>query len=362
MAKPVSTIDQIADAYRAHAFSLLRVDAGMRKDVLSQLKKLERELVATVQRAELSGSLTVAARQRYNAMIAEAKRTIELSYATINNKMQPQLMRLAELENQFISKTMANALSTPTLTSALSPNLLQTIATDSLIRGAPSSEWWGRQSATTLQRFGDVIRQGMAAGETNAELVRRVAGSRTLGIPGIMDVSRREAYSLVQSSVQTVANTARAEFYRENSDIIQGYVYHATLDNRTTQQCAALDGYMWDLEGNAMPGQGRVVSFQQPPLHWNCRSTLLPLMADPSSIAPGLKAELPEKTRASMDGPLTDQSFDEWLANKPASFQDDLLGPGKAKLFREGKATLLDMVDQSGRPLTLVQLEAKINE
>ncbi len=355
-----SAIDAIADAYRAHAFSLLRVDAGMRRQVLALLKKLEVQLVAMVQQAEVSGTLGVVARQRYAAMIAQARQTIDFGYSTVAAQTQPQLLKLIELENRFVQSTMTGALHTTMLTDALAPGLLQTLATDTLIRGAPSAEWWSRQSATMLERFSDTIRQGMAAGETNSDLVRRIVGTRDGTMPGIMKIAKRDAAALVQSSVQSVANETRVQFYKENDDIIEGYIYHATLDNRTTQQCAALDGYMWDLDGNPVPGQDREVDFQQPPLHWNCRSTLLPLMKKFEDLVPGIKVDLPERTRASMDGPLTDQSFDEWLGTKSASFQDDLLGPGKAQLFRDGKATLLDMVDQSGRPLTLAQLEARL--
>jgi len=48
--------------------------------------------------------------------------------------------------------------------------------------------------------------------------------------------------------------------------------------------------------------------------------------------------------------------FGNCLKNKPASFADEMLGKGKAELWRSGKITLSQLLDQRGNPLTLTQL------
>ena len=48
-------------------------------------------------------------------------------------------------------------------------------------------------------------------------------------------------------------------------------------------------------------------------------------------------------------------TYDEWLRDQPAAFQDDVLGPSRGKLFRQG-AKLDKFVDNSGKTLTLEQL------
>ena len=48
----------------------------------------------------------------------------------------------------------------------------------------------------------------------------------------------------------------------------------------------------------------------------------------------------------------------EWLKSKPKAYVDDLLGPGRAKLFLDGKITLSQLVSGSGRELTLEELKA----
>jgi hypothetical protein len=48
-------------------------------------------------------------------------------------------------------------------------------------------------------------------------------------------------------------------------------------------------------------------------------------------------------------------NYDDWLRKQPKSFQAEVLGPGRAKLFREGMK-LDKFVDRDGGELTLSQL------
>jgi hypothetical protein len=49
-------------------------------------------------------------------------------------------------------------------------------------------------------------------------------------------------------------------------------------------------------------------------------------------------------------------SYDRWLRDQPASFQDDVLGKTKAQLFRKGELTLDRFVHRTGDELTLKEL------
>lgn len=356
-----SAINRIADAYRARAITLVRFDAGLRAKVLKLLSGMDKELLSLLRQAEI-GDLLRAQKQRLDGLLTEVERLVASTYAATSSALLTDLSDFARLEAKWVLKAFEQGLGTPLLTKALTQTQIATIADDTLIQGAPTAEWWKRSGQNTVQRFSDAIRQGMVAGETNAELVRRVRGTAALKFKdGVMQTTRRGAEALVRSSVQAVANEARVRFYAANDDLVKGTEYYATLDGRTTQQCAALDGYRWDLQGNPAPGQGKAITYQQPPLHLGCRSTLIPWLKSFSEI--GFEGiDLPPITRASLDGPqvLDDEGFEGWLKKKPAEFQADLIGVGKAKLFREGRIGLRDLVDQSGRPLTLAEVEAAL--
>ena len=68
----------------------------------------------------------------------------------------------------------------------------------------------------------------------------------------------------------------------------------------------------------------------------------------------------PKGTRASDLGQIpSDTSFDDFLKRHDAAYADNLLGPGRAQMWRDGKLSLSDLVSGTGRPLTLEQLAGK---
>jgi hypothetical protein len=69
--------------------------------------------------------------------------------------------------------------------------------------------------------------------------------------------------------------------------------------------------------------------------------------------------EFSEASRASMDGQVPAKiTYGEWLKSKPASFQDDVLGKAKGKLFRSGMS-IDRFVNRAGEVLTLDDLRRK---
>jgi len=165
--------------------------------------------------------------------------------------------------------------------------------------------------------------------------------------------TRRGAEAIIRTSVQAVANDARMRVYKDNADIIEGLQWVSTLDMRTTIECAALDGLMWDINGNPI---GHGMMLDPPPRHWNCRSVLAPVTKSFREMGIPID-EFPESTRASMDGQVPEsQTFEKWIAGKPDKYADEVFGKGRAELWRQGKISVRDMVDQRGNPLTLEEL------
>ena len=85
----------------------------------------------------------------------------------------------------------------------------------------------------------------------------------------------------------------------------------------------------------------------------NCRSVYVVYLKEAKYLE-----DIPPSTRSSMDGqvPAT-MNFAEFLDRKGKAFQDEVLGKGKAQLWREGKITLQQLIDQSGNPVTLKELD-----
>lgn len=74
--------------------------------------------------------------------------------------------------------------------------------------------------------------------------------------------------------------------------------------------------------------------------------------------------ELSDNTRASMEGQVTDKTFDDWLKRKTETdptFADRTLGKGRAELWKSGKITMDQMIS-GGKPLSLNDLKAKYDK
>ncbi|MDM0041871.1 phage minor head protein [Variovorax sp. J22R193] len=337
----------LASVLVAHGINLLRLEADYQRQVLAILLQMEGELVA-----KLTGkkALTEFSRQRLTDLLAEARTMIAEKFIEVRLAMDP--LPIATLEAEFVTKKLGEAIGVKLVNAAPTQAVLRAVANDALVQGGPASAWWARQGQDTAFRFANAVRQGVVQGETNAMIVARIKGTPL--IPGIMETTRKNAEAMVRTSVQTISAAARQETYQANADIIEGFEQVSTLDSRTTDVCVAYDGAKWDLEyepiaPSKLPYNGGV------PRHWGCRSTMAPIVKPLVEGMPGFEPS----ERASKFGPTKAKTFAEWLDTQTPAFQDELLGTGKADLFRAKKITLQQLLDQRGRPLTLAQLRAK---
>ena len=329
---------KLLDAFVRHQLDLFRFEASVRNEILEELNKLGRDLELTLIRGK---DLTTAKRGEVKRLLADITSVVDEHYSRAAGHMTSTLTKLARIESETVLYAALDA-------GLPSGTMLKSIVGDAMIQGAPSAEWWSKQAADAAFRFQQEVREGMIAGETNAQIVRRITGEN-----GILDVPRKNAEALVRSSVQAVANDARLETFRQNSDVIKGIRQISTLDGRTSEICIAYSDQEWDLDGNPLPGS--TLPFNGgPPRHWGCRSTLVPILASEFEfLSEG-------RTRASAEGPVSDKmSMEKFLERQPPGVVDEMLGKGKAQLWRDGEITLKQLVDGRGRPLTLAQLQER---
>lgn len=182
------------------------------------------------------------------------------------------------------------------------------------------------------------VRTTIQAGALEGQTVQQMA--RTISTQ-VQTRSQRQAETLVRTAVNHVGSIARQRTYEANADVIAGEEYTATLDGRTRPAHAALDGQVFPI------GRG-----PQTPNGYNCRCVRVPKVKDEFKI-PGIEGE-----RASMDGPVSAQTtYNSWLKRQPKEFQDEVLGPERAKLFRGGM-NIQKFVDDRGVLYDIDQLRA----
>lgn len=245
---------------------------------------------------------------------------------------------------------------------AASENVAHTQITQQRLRAILNTDpFEGRVLKDHVRRIGSniadrvtvQIRIGMAAEESIPDIVRRIRGRRARGgfEGGVLQRSTRETEALVRTAVTHVSNEGMRGTFRENEDILAGVRFVATLDGRTTPVCMSFDGEVWPL------GSPKI---QTPPLHWNCRSILAPEVDWEGLGLP----EPPESLRSARDpvtGKVTkipgDITYEQWLRSQPASVQAEILGVGKARLFRKGEITLADLVRSDRTVVPLKELQ-----
>jgi hypothetical protein len=353
----------IADAFTAHGLDLLRLEAGQRREVRRILGDLESELVAQLARVDPTGVERESYRvQRLEKLLAQVKETIRASYRETADQMLGELAELTEIEVEFATKALNEGVRFDLFTGLITRSQARALVAGVLVQGAPVSEWWARQAGDTLQRFTDEMRAGIAQGETSADLIRRIKGGRKNGEPvvGFMEISRRNADSLVRAATQAIAERAKEYVYDTNADLLAAVVWTSTLDTRTTVQCQVRDGLRYTVKDKKPIGHDVPWLAGPGNLHWGCRSSSRPETKSWRDIGIDVD-DLPPGTRASMNGQVAaDTTFEAWLARQPRDVQDASLGVGRADLWRDGKITFRDLIDANGRELTLAELRARI--
>lgn len=333
--------DKLLDLTVIRQLLLERVAAGQAVALNKQLDAIAAALEKQLKGKELSAYQG----RRLDKAIAELKAIIQIN--------PPDLTDLGAAEAAFFRDAMAAV----GIEAALPPaSAISSIAQSSLIQGATIGSWFDRLNENTRFELERTIKNGVSLGLTNSQIAKTLIGVGDKGGEPIAK-SRRDAMAITRTAVQTVAKDARLASLEANADIIKAVQWVSTLDSRTSDICIVRSGKTWEFPG-FKPIDHKIPWNGGPPAHWNCRSTFIPVTKSFEELTGGaIKDKVEPATRASMDGYVAaDLTFDAFLRSKPPEFADEMLGKGRAELWRSGKITLNQLLDQRGNPLTLAEL------
>lgn len=375
--------DRLFDAVMRLTVISTRFDSNVQRRLKAYIAGYSSDLAQLIDRAPNLGRMT-GDRQRLamSAIIKEGNAAITEAHRAMRADMGKQLSGFAKVQGRSVVQQFNEVFDVALFEATEN---LAAVAAQDVVLGLPANEWWTKQGASQRSRWAAEIRIGSLAGESNEDIVRRVVGKRTgkrvfarVGAAGrklvneytggITDQARFQVRALVRTSVQSLNNAVLERTYQNNSDVVEAMEAVATLDARTTDICIARDGGIWDMEGRPTKDSATDESYPgPPPWHMQCRTVIVPVVADLKELAKdaGLKPKLdqiPKGTRATMDGQVPENvKAGDWLNRKGDKFGRELLGRGRYDLWKDGKITLQQLIDQSGRPLTLAQLEELVN-
>jgi SPP1 gp7 family putative phage head morphogenesis protein len=407
--------DPVANIYR-NAIDLNRFGNGVARQIVRDYNNIILSAVADLKAIDF-GEATAGAgivapssvqAQRLRVILAQLKESLNGWAGRSTVYVTRELQGLAELQTEFVEEQIRLALSggvvdarelLPSQTSALAqintvqvaPNFAATVATVdptdlnftlpgtggfnltaaqgaaiTLPNGDVVSKSFRGLAESQAQRFNTIVRTGILTGEPTPQIARRLVGSLNFGqlaktarqqaLAGgeLTKMADHQVLTIVRTSVQQVANAASEQVYKANTDITKKYRYVATLDSRTSAICRSLDGKEFEY------GKG-----PEPPVHFNCRSTTIPIIDYEGLGIPPPDWGVGPSQRASAEGPVKGTTtYGKWLNGQPKAYQSEVFrSERRAAYFRKlsnkygPQDALSRMVREDGSEVTLAQLQ-----
>ena len=113
------------------------------------------------------------------------------------------------------------------------------------------------------------ITVGIIRGESIQKIARRLRNETKADT---LRLAQSWAERLVRTEINYAMNQAHLKGYKD-SGVVEKYEFLAAHDKRTSKLCRDLDGKMFELSK-------AVVGENYPPMHPNCRSTVVPVLED----------------------------------------------------------------------------------
>jgi SPP1 gp7 family putative phage head morphogenesis protein len=323
--------ERIADLTVIHRVGLSRYSSAVVRKVLALLKRMDAQLIARLS----AGDLTATGQTRLEQLIDGLLRIQSDGWNVLRAQVTAEMVDLAAQEADFALRLVAlaaDAARSNAFTAAPAPSQVVAAVIARPFQGRFLRDWMTDAEAGAKARVRNAVRQGFIEGQTIPQLVKAIRGTRAMGYrDGVLEISRRGAEAMVRTAVTHTASVAHEEVYKVNGDVITGVIWTSTLDSRTTKVCMARSEKVYPIDKGP-----------RPPAHVGCRSTTRPQVRPIPGVAP-YKAE----------------SYSEWLNRQPVEVQNDILGPKRAALYRDGGLELDRFVDRTGREYTLAELRQR---
>jgi len=320
----------------------------LRKDIFDQLAVLENEILSVLKSNDPT-QWALLARRRLEVkrlMNQEIDPLIEERYQHIAVLLDVALLRFARHEAEATERIVNSAAQQEIVEEPPSDRQLRAgvvaglfpSATQPTDASAIASEWWTRAGASLSQRVGDTLTVGVALEENLVELTRRIRGSSDMGFrDGVLERGREAANRLLTTQVTHAVTETRMAVGDRNPQQLMA-VHQSILDSKTSYVCLGRHGLRYTFPEHE-PLNHDIPYLSGPPYHPNCRSVMILALRD--------------------GGPILQESASAWLRRQGPAVQDEVLGPTRARMFRNGSlSSTRQLIDAAtGRLLRIEELE-----
>ena len=327
-----------------HQVYLERLKAGYIRNYESTVRKLDKAIRDIITALEVD-TLDELTQKELNSLLKDLRQTELAIYQAHTDNLMEGLEELSGNEVDFETEALKKATIATSIATASSGVWASTLRNPVQATGELLEPFVQGLTARQVSRIEREIRNSVAQGRTISQTVQAIRGTKRNNYrDGVLRRNWEDARTVVRTATQHVSSQARAATWAANSDIIDGYQWVSTLDGKTSQRCRSLDGQAFEVGKGPMP-----------PIHPNCRSTTVPYFKD--------DIELWDKdaTRSAETGPVpVSTSYYEWLKQQPVAFQNDAIGPTRARVLRDGGLSAEEFsdlqLDRNFQPLTLEEM------
>jgi hypothetical protein len=338
----------------AHQVDLQRYSTGVVRRVIALLNRTDADLVAQAGIA-LREARSAFTAERLELLLAQVRTINAAAYVAIERELTAELQGLVDVEAKAQLRLFEAAIPAQaaiTLAPTIVPGQVAAAALAQPFRGRLLREWMSHVEVGRMARVRDIVRLGVVEGETIGTITKRLRDA--------LPIDRRNAEAVVRTAVSHVAGFTRDAVYKTQADIVASILWVSTLDARTTDLCRIRDRlrYAQNEAGRYRPLGHKVPWLSGPGrLHWQCRSSSAPVLKSWKEL--GLTDPSPS-VRASMDGEVpAELRYGDWLKRQSAARQDEIVGPTRGRLMREGRLPFDALYTERGAPLTLDQLRER---
>lgn len=216
------------------------------------------------------------------------------------------------------------------------------------------------------QRVYATVRQGIAEGQTNAQIIKALRGTAALQFKdGVLQPLKVSADSVVRTARAHISSVTYDGIYRQLG--VKEVMWSAMLELRTCARCAALDRQVFAIDK----------PHPRNPIHSRCRCQLVPLIDEslmgdrPFVRALRVKGRDGQAEYRSIGRMTAKQrqdaglqvgqvpaktSFAQWFDSLPERFQREWLGESRFRLYKEGGYSIDKFTDPLNRAYTLDDL------
>ena len=374
------------------------------KEMVGVLDTSDRELLDTIRKGlarPFNGRSLKESMERLNKLCEQVYAIRRKAIDSAEDVLIKYEEKVAESSSQQAAEYVKNI--TEKKVKPLSRKRTEEIIKYQPFQGRSIDTWFDSWKESDKYRILSAIQQAVNNGITPQKAIDLIRGTKANDYKdGVLNVSRSSASMIARTITNGVSNEARLATLDANDDVIDGYQFLATLDARTSFVCGSLDGTIWKKKDRDQ--------VRRPPLHPNCRSTLIPyielkdkdgnVIEDDTDRAaaqedfvqkakeryeqnhPGKKWEaLAATTRdkyyykeqqiyddthgsrgASWKHVPAGTSFKDYLESQPDDFQRSWLGPKRYELYKQGKLKFEQLVNpDSGYTVPLSELSSNGN-